>query len=97
MLAIVSLYRVLSKIFPNATFGQKGLWDTEIQINQSRFISHTFFGFLVLRRTAGRLIWRYWFMHLKALRKQISDQAYMQIYVPVYNICDVTDLLLKDY
>ena len=25
VLAIVSLYRVLSKIFPNATFGQKGL------------------------------------------------------------------------
>lgn len=52
---IVSLYRVLSKIFPNAAFGQKGLKDTEIQINQSLFITHTFFGFHDLRRTAERL------------------------------------------
>lgn len=54
-LLIVSLYRVKSKIFPNATFGQKGLKDTEIQINHSLFISHTVFGFQDLRRTAGRL------------------------------------------
>lgn len=53
--AIVSLYRVNSKIFRNATFGQKGLKDTDIHINQSLFISHTFIGFHDLRRTAGCL------------------------------------------